>query len=95
MNLTATNLYNETIFIDEYDARSAFDLEFLFPSDWHKLVERLKVDLDGELMGKLYQFYTKSASDATQCDRRCRRGLLCSFIKFRSEDPHSCDSIPE
>jgi sphingomyelin phosphodiesterase len=94
MNLTATNMYNRTIFIDEYDARDAYAMENLFPNDWHNLVQRLESDLDGPLMGLVYQYYTKSYADGTQCDHNCRRGLLCSFLTARGNDPHACDSIP-
>lgn len=94
LNLTATNLYNQTIFVDEYDARDAYQMENLFPNDWHQFIQRLKADLNGPLMGLVYQYYTKSFLTGAQCDHNCRRGLLCSFISARSEDPHACDSIP-
>ena len=94
MNLTATNAYNRTIFIDEYDARDAFGMANLFPADWNDLIERLKADIDGSLMSLVYQYYTKSAVDGARCDRKCRRGLLCDFISARKEDPHACDAIP-
>ncbi|CAF1108747.1 unnamed protein product [Adineta steineri] len=94
MNLTATNLYNKTIFIDEYDARDAYQMENLFPNDWNNLIERLKNDLDGPLMGLAYQYYTKSYAHGNQCDHHCRRGLLCNFITARSDDIHACDAIP-
>ena len=94
MNLTATNLYNRTIFIDEYDARDAFQMEHLFPTDWNDLITRLKNDLDGVLMGFVYQYYTKSYAMGTECDHQCRRGLLCSFITARDHDLHACDSLP-
>ncbi|CAF3614912.1 unnamed protein product [Rotaria sordida] len=94
MNLTASNLYNKTIFIDEYDARDAYQMENLFPNDWNNLVEKLKNDLDGSLMSLVYQYYTKSYANGNQCDHICRRGLLCSFISARENNPHGCDSIP-
>jgi sphingomyelin phosphodiesterase len=94
MNLTATNMYNRTIFLDEYTARDAYEMENLFPNDWHQLIQRLKNDIDGPLMGLVYQYYTKSYANGSHCDHKCRRGLLCDFISFRSEDPHACDSIP-
>ena len=94
MNLTATNMYNTTIFMDEYTARNAYQMENLFPSDWHNLIERLKNDIDGPLMGSVYQYYTKSYSTGDQCNHDCRRGLLCDFITARFEDVHACDSIP-
>ncbi len=94
MNLTATNLYNQTIFLDEYDARDAYQMEYLFPNDWHNFVEKLKTNIDGPLMGLVYQYYTKSFAYGYQCDHSCRRAILCGFISARSEDPHACDSIP-
>jgi len=94
MNMTATNIFNQTIFLDEYVARDAYQMENLFPQDWHNLIQKLKVDLDGSLMGLVYQYYTKSFANGSKCDHNCRRGLLCSFITARSNDPHACDSIP-
>ena len=94
MNLTASNLYNQTIFLREYQAREAYQMKNLFPQDWNDLIERLQRDIDGTLMGDLYKHSTKSYADGSQCDHRCRRGLLCDFKTARSEDPHSCDSIP-
>jgi sphingomyelin phosphodiesterase len=94
MNLTASNSQNQTIFQDEYNARDAYQMQNLFPNDWHDLLERLQNDIDGPLMGLVYQYYTKSYANGTQCDHSCRRGLLCSLISARSEDPHACDSIP-
>jgi sphingomyelin phosphodiesterase len=94
MNLTATNMYNRTIFIDEYDARDAYQMENLFPNDWNNLVQRLENDLDGPLMGLVYRYYTKSYANGSQCDHNCRHGLLCSFLTARQSDPHACDTIP-
>jgi sphingomyelin phosphodiesterase len=94
MNLTASNLYNKTIFIDEYDVRDAYQMKNLFPNDWNDLIQRLQNDIDGPIMGLVYQYHTKSYANGTQCDHNCRRGLLCDFITARGNDPHSCDSIP-
>ncbi|CAF3066537.1 unnamed protein product [Rotaria socialis] len=94
MNLTASNMYNRTIFTDEYDARDAYQMENLFPNDWDNVVQRAKSDIDGPLMGLIYQYYTKSYADGSQCDHNCRRGLLCSYLTARANDPHACDSIP-
>jgi len=94
MNLTASNMYNKTIFIDEYDVRDAYQMKNLFPNDWNDLVQRLQNDIDGPLMGLVYQYHTKSYANGTQCDHNCRRGLLCDSITARGNDPHACDSIP-
>jgi sphingomyelin phosphodiesterase len=94
MNLTASNMYNKTIFIDEYNARDAYQMKNLFPEDWNNLIERMHNDLDGSLMSLVYTHYTKSYENGTKCDHNCRRELLCGFKTTRSEDPHACDSIP-
>jgi hypothetical protein len=94
MNLTATNTYNRTIFLDEYEARSAYQMNNLFPADWDDLIQRMQRDIDGPLMSAAYQYYTKSYANGTSCDHKCRRGLLCHFKTARSDDPHACDSIP-
>jgi hypothetical protein len=94
MNLTATNMNNRTIMQHEYDARDTYQMENLFPKDWNNLIERLQNDIDGPLMGTVYKYYTKSYADGSQCDHKCRRGLLCGFKSARSDDPHACDSIP-
>jgi hypothetical protein len=94
MNLTASNMFNKTMFLKEYDARDAYQMKNLFPNDWNDLIRRLENDIDGPLMGTVYTHYTKSYADGSQCDHKCRRGLLCDFKTGRSEDPHACDSIP-
>jgi sphingomyelin phosphodiesterase len=94
MNLTATNQYNKTIMIDEYDARDVYQMDTLFPNDWNNLTQRLENDLDGPLMGLVYQYFTKSYANGNECDHSCRRGLLCSFKTARAKDTHACDSIP-
>ncbi|CAF3638427.1 unnamed protein product [Rotaria socialis] len=92
MNLTATNIYNQTIFHDEYSARDAYQMKYLFPSDWSDLLERLQNDIDGTLMDLIYKHYRKSHT--TNCNHDCRRNLLCILKSARSNDPHVCDSIP-
>ncbi|CAF1472859.1 unnamed protein product [Adineta steineri] len=94
MNLTATNMYNRTILLNEYEARDAYKMENLFPADWDNLIQRMQNDIDGSLMSSAYQYYTKSYTNGTSCNRSCRRGLLCNFKTARSDDPHACDSIP-
>ncbi|CAF1107836.1 unnamed protein product [Rotaria sp. Silwood1] len=94
MNLTASNMYNRSILINEYEARDAYEMENLFPADWDNLIQRMKNDIDGPLMGLAYTYYTKSYATGTSCNHDCRRGLLCNFMTGRSDDPHACDSIP-
>jgi hypothetical protein len=94
MNLTATNLYNRTIMQNEYNARDAYQLENLFPVDWDHFITRLENDIDGPLMSTVYEYYTKSHSDGSQCNHLCRRGLICDFKTAYDDDTHACDSIP-
>ena len=94
MNLTATNLKNETTILKEYQARDAFQMSHLFPVDWDEFLQRLEKDIDGPMLGLVYQYTTKSYATGSECDHRCRRGLLCDFKTTRDEDPHACDSIP-
>jgi sphingomyelin phosphodiesterase len=54
MNLTASNMYNKTIFVDEYDARDVYQMKNLFPEDWNNLIERMQNDIDGPLMSSVY-----------------------------------------
>ena len=94
MNMTASNMYNKTILLNEYEAKDTYRMQNLFPTDWDNLIQRMQSDLDGPLMGLAYTYYTKSHSNGTSCDHKCRRGLLCNFKTARSDDPHACDSIP-
>ena len=93
MNLTATNMYNKTILLNEYEARDAYQMENLFPADWDDLVQRMEKDIEGPLMSAAYTYYTKSYANGKNCNRSCRRNLLCKFKTARSDDPHACDSI--
>ena len=94
MNLTASNAYNKTVFLNEYEAKDAYQMENLFPADWDNLIQRLQRDIDGSLMGTAYTYYTKSYTNGSTCDHSCRRRLLCNFKTSRADDPHACDSIP-
>ena len=87
-------MQNTTVFLTEYDARDAYQMNTLFPNDWNDFIQRLEKDIDGPLMGSVYQYSTKSYQTGAQCDHNCRRGLICDFKTGRSEDPHACDSVP-
>ncbi|CAF1448185.1 unnamed protein product, partial [Adineta steineri] len=94
MNLTATNLYNRTILLNEYTARDAYHMDNLFPADWDNFIKKLESDIDGPLMSTVYKHYTKSIADGSQCSHACRRSLICGFKTSREDQPHACDSIP-
>lgn len=94
MNLTATNLYNRTVMLNEYNARDAYQLENLYPVDWDNFIKRLESDIDGPLMSTVYKYYTKSHSDGSECSHGCRRGLICDFKTAYKYEPDACKSIP-
>ncbi|CAF0864468.1 unnamed protein product [Didymodactylos carnosus] len=90
LNLTATNWFNKTVFLEEYSARNAYNMTNLFPNDWNDLVERMQRDIDGSLIERAYQYFTKSFVNG-QCDRPCRLNLInCHFKTARSEDTTFC-----
>ncbi len=94
LNLTATNLSNTTKFLTEYSAKSAYSLTDLSPQAWNQLVSRLENDIDGELMGLVYQFFTKSSIPGNTCDRTCRLKLInCNFKTARAQDATYCSEF--
>jgi hypothetical protein len=63
----------------------------LSPQEWNNLVIRLENDIDGDMMGLVYQFFMKSASVGNACDRTCRMKLInCNFKTARAEDTTFC-----
>lgn len=63
----------------------------LSPQEWHRFVSTLEGDIDGNMMGLVYQFYMKSASTGSACDRNCRLKLInCNFKTARSQDATFC-----
>jgi hypothetical protein len=75
MNLSTTNTFSRTIFLDVYDVRDEYEMEKSSPNDWHNLIQRLKNDTDGSLIDLVCQYYTKSYANGIQCLHKCRRGL--------------------
>ena len=87
LNLTATNLYNSTKFVEEYSAKSAYSMNDLSPQEWNNFVQRLENDIDGKTMGLVYQFYMKSSTTGQACDRICRTNLInCNLKTARAQD---------
>lgn len=66
----------------------------LSPQEWNQFVSRLENDIDGELMGLVYQFYMKSSITGDSCDHKCRMNLInCNFKTARAEDTTFCLDI--
>lgn len=94
MNLTATNLDNQTHFELEYTARKAFELDDLSPASWHSFLQRLENNIDGSLMDRVYQFFMKSSPINTICNQTCRLNLLnCHFKRARAQDTQFCKTL--
>ncbi|CAF4957422.1 unnamed protein product, partial [Rotaria sp. Silwood1] len=94
LNLTATNLYNSTKFVEEYSAKSAYSLKDLSPQEWNNFVLRLENDIDGETMGLVYEFFMKSSTPGNACDRICRMTLInCNLKTARAQDTTFCSEI--
>lgn len=79
---------------NEYSVRDAYQMDNLYPADWDNFIKRLENDIDGPLMGMVYQHYTKSFEDGSKCNHGCRRGLICDFKTARDNQPYGCDTIP-
>ncbi|CAF1058808.1 unnamed protein product [Adineta steineri] len=94
LNLTATNLYNTTTFINEYSAKSAYAMKDLSPQEWNQLILRLENDIDGETMGLVYQFFMKSSAAGNSCNRTCRMKLInCNLKTARAQDTTFCSEF--
>ncbi|CAF2112809.1 unnamed protein product [Rotaria magnacalcarata] len=94
LNLTATNLYNKTVWVEEYSAKSAYDMIDLSPQEWNKFVLQLENDIDGEMMGLVYQYFMKSATTGAACDRMCRKKLInCNLKTARAQDTTFCSAM--
>lgn len=66
----------------------------LSPQEWNNFVTRLENDIDGEMMGFVYQYYMKSAVTGASCDRVCRMKLInCNFKTARAQDTTYCSQF--
>ncbi|XP_076437537.1 sphingomyelin phosphodiesterase-like isoform X2 [Babylonia areolata] len=82
LNLTSANsLAVPPVWQREYSARGTLGMGALFPSDWHRLVQR--AGEDNSLLQMLYRFYYKS-NVAGPCDADCAQSLLCACRSARS-----------
>ncbi|XP_077989820.1 sphingomyelin phosphodiesterase-like [Glandiceps talaboti] len=88
MNISHANLHDKPRWTKEYSARDAYDMKWLFPSDWHAMVQRLKKD--DALFDKYYTYFYKSYV-TKKCDANCKAGMICDLQSGRSYDPSLCD----
>lgn len=87
MNLTEANLSPESkpVWRKEYSAKKAYNLKSLNPSDWNSLIESLSNDLNNPIVDKMIKYYSKSATQNSNCDDSCRKSFLCKFKQARSD----------
>ena len=85
----SANLENRPVWEKEYDAREAFNMTSLFPSDWNDFVHRMAVD--PRLFDKYIRYFFKSFENDDKQD--VREDMLCRFVSGRSDDPSLCRQI--
>jgi sphingomyelin phosphodiesterase len=90
MNLTEANINLRPVYRTEYTAKEAYGLKSLFPQDWSNLIDRMLNDINGPLVDKLYNFYSKSADVQSPCDSNCRRSFVCGYKQARSRPLIPC-----
>ena len=90
LNLTETNIYNQTKWKKEYSAREEFNLENLYPQDWNDFIDNVLENIDGIYADKLFRFYSKSSDKFPECDSNCKKKLFCSFKQSRSDNFIPC-----
>ncbi|XP_070533262.1 sphingomyelin phosphodiesterase-like [Ptychodera flava] len=88
MNITDVNLTDKPEWRREYSARDAYDMEYLFPCDWHAIIQEFKRKDD--LFNKYYTFFYKSHVSSI-CDASCRARMICDLQSGRSHDPSLCN----
>ena len=75
----------------EYSAKSAYGMKDLSPQEWNQLIIRVENDIEGETMDLVYQFFMKSSTAVSSCDRTCRMNLVnCNFKTARAQDTTFC-----
>jgi len=89
LNITKANLENRPVWEKEYDAREAYNMTSLFPSDWNDFVHRMAVD--PRLFDKYIRHFFKSFMSDDKQD--VREDMLCRFVSGRSDDPSLCQQI--
>ncbi|XP_065838214.1 sphingomyelin phosphodiesterase-like [Oscarella lobularis] len=84
MNLTEANLNGVPNWQKEYSARSAYDMKWLFPSDWNDFINRCKAN--STLVG-IYDKYYHHSHVMEPCDASCAQSHICSMEHARSHQP--------
>ncbi|KAA0184609.1 hypothetical protein HAZT_HAZT002047 [Hyalella azteca] len=89
LNLTAANAHDDVTWHLLYSARRDLSLRTLEAPDWHDLVRRM--DKDPELTRKFHAYAVKM-SDVLKddCDRSCRRLLVCNMVESDRFLPRKC-----
>ncbi|ESO05258.1 hypothetical protein HELRODRAFT_77714 [Helobdella robusta] len=91
MNITLSNTLNQTIWVKEYSAKEAYQLESLSPLDWHDLI--LRMEWNATLFNFYFKNYFKSNMGQESCDAKCKMYMLCSLASGKSYDDEFCQHI--
>ncbi|KAF2363499.1 Calcineurin-like phosphoesterase domain ApaH type [Trinorchestia longiramus] len=91
MNLTAANSQDDVRWLPLYSIKKDLNLNSLEAIDWEGFVRRM--DKDPELTRKFHQ-YQVVASDVQKddCDRDCRKQIICSMVDGDSFLPRKCSN---
>lgn len=108
-NLTEANLFRDSRplqFQMSYSAREAYDMKSLSPTEWHRMVMRMRTpvkheDRNGETMEdanrlfkKFYHYFfnlSDDIGDDNRCnDESCKYEILCRLLTALSHDTSLC-----
>eukprot|EP00158_Paraphelidium_tribonemae_P004518 Partr_v1_DN26801_c0_g1_i1_m40277 putative Sphingomyelin phosphodiesterase len=88
LDLQASNEKHEAVWIQEYDALSAFEMKSLSPASWHEVtlkMEREEKDEAGnDFLEKYIMFKSKMVMSKVECDSKCRKQQICAIRTSQS-----------
>lgn len=109
LNLTEANLHRDRMPLQyrlSYSARKAYEMNTLSPSEWHRLVMRMRtphyssdersagaIQESNRLFKKLHQyFYNLNNLGENKCDdETCKYDMLCRLLTAHSHNMTLCE----
>ncbi|XP_076061027.1 sphingomyelin phosphodiesterase-like isoform X3 [Oratosquilla oratoria] len=94
MNLDEANRYGTPRWYRLYSAKRAYNMHSLLPVEWDYLVHRMAQD--DALFRQYYRYYWKNSPVKEECDKECKKRLLCDLKSGRSNDRKvTCAKVKE
>ncbi|XP_041480574.1 sphingomyelin phosphodiesterase-like isoform X3 [Lytechinus variegatus] len=87
LNLTEANLTNKPVWRMEYQAKNAYNMTSLQPSEWNRVVDEMKSNTT--IFNQYYRFFHRQY-DAGPCDASCQARMICDIQTSRSGDSSYC-----